>query len=104
MALGNECPKCGALSISFVQGVCRACYMRDYHIMIKIEKGIPAPIHRTNGKYPWMIMDIGDSFSFPADVSISAASSMASNASKRYSPKKFNAKTSGDVIRCWRIA
>jgi hypothetical protein len=31
MALGNECPKCGALSISFVQGVCRACYMRDRH-------------------------------------------------------------------------
>jgi hypothetical protein len=26
-----ECPRCGGLSASFIQGVCRACYMRDYH-------------------------------------------------------------------------
>jgi hypothetical protein len=26
-----ECPRCGGLSTNFVQGVCRACYMRDYH-------------------------------------------------------------------------
>jgi NMD protein affecting ribosome stability and mRNA decay len=31
MALGIECPKCGSVSISFVRGVCRACYMRDFH-------------------------------------------------------------------------
>jgi NMD protein affecting ribosome stability and mRNA decay len=27
----TECPRCGGLSASFVKGVCRACYMRDYH-------------------------------------------------------------------------
>jgi hypothetical protein len=26
-----KCPRCGGLSSSFIQGVCRACYMRDYH-------------------------------------------------------------------------
>jgi uncharacterized OB-fold protein len=26
-----ECPRCGAASANFVHGVCRACYMRDYH-------------------------------------------------------------------------
>jgi hypothetical protein len=31
MASKIECPRCGGLSTSFVQGVCRACYMRDYH-------------------------------------------------------------------------
>jgi hypothetical protein len=31
MASKIECPRCGGLSASFVQGVCRACYMRDYH-------------------------------------------------------------------------
>jgi NMD protein affecting ribosome stability and mRNA decay len=31
MASRIECPRCGELSANFVQGVCRACYMRDYH-------------------------------------------------------------------------
>jgi NMD protein affecting ribosome stability and mRNA decay len=31
MALKIECPKCGSVGVSFVRGVCRACYMRDYH-------------------------------------------------------------------------
>jgi hypothetical protein len=31
MASKIECPRCGGLSASFVHGVCRACYMRDYH-------------------------------------------------------------------------
>ena len=31
MASKIECPRCGGLSASFIQGVCRACYMRDYH-------------------------------------------------------------------------
>ncbi len=31
MALQIECPKCGSASLSFVRGVCRACYMRDFH-------------------------------------------------------------------------
>jgi hypothetical protein len=31
MASKIECPRCGELSAKFVQGVCRACYMRDYH-------------------------------------------------------------------------
>jgi NMD protein affecting ribosome stability and mRNA decay len=31
MASKVECPRCGRLSASFVQGQCRGCYMRDYH-------------------------------------------------------------------------
>jgi hypothetical protein len=31
MASKIECPRCSRLSASFVHGVCRACYMRDYH-------------------------------------------------------------------------
>jgi hypothetical protein len=31
MAPKIECLRCGGLSASFIQGVCRACYMRDYH-------------------------------------------------------------------------
>jgi hypothetical protein len=31
MASKIECPRCGRLSASLVHGVCRACYMRDYH-------------------------------------------------------------------------
>lgn len=26
-----ECPRCGAVSTAAVHGVCRACYMRDFH-------------------------------------------------------------------------
>jgi hypothetical protein len=31
MASKIECPRCGGLSASFIEGVCRACYMRDFH-------------------------------------------------------------------------
>jgi hypothetical protein len=31
MASKIECLRCSRLSASFVQGVCRSCYMRDYH-------------------------------------------------------------------------
>jgi hypothetical protein len=31
MASKIECLRCGGLSASFIQGVCRACYMREYH-------------------------------------------------------------------------
>jgi hypothetical protein len=31
MASKIECLRCGGLSASFVQGVCRSCYMREYH-------------------------------------------------------------------------
>jgi hypothetical protein len=31
MAPQIECPRCGRLSASFIQAVCRACYMREYH-------------------------------------------------------------------------
>jgi ribosomal protein L32 len=31
MASKTECPRCGGVSANLVHGVCRACYMRDYH-------------------------------------------------------------------------
>src|SRR5262249_26457625 len=31
MASKIECPRCGGFSANFVQGMCRPCYMRDYH-------------------------------------------------------------------------
>ena len=31
MASKIVCPRCGGFSANFVQGVCRPCYMRDYH-------------------------------------------------------------------------
>ncbi len=31
MASKIECPKCGGLGANLIRGVCRSCYMRDYH-------------------------------------------------------------------------
>jgi hypothetical protein len=31
VAMASKCPRCGGDSANLVHGVCRACYMRDYH-------------------------------------------------------------------------
>jgi hypothetical protein len=47
-----ECPRCGGLSGNFVQGVCRACYMRDYHQRRSAAAVAECPrCHRASGNF-----------------------------------------------------
>lgn len=72
---------------------------------IKIEKGIPAPGHKSHGalKYPWHEMEKGDSFVFPEGSRFGYEA--ARTASKRYAPKKFVTRIQPDKnFRCWRVA
>jgi hypothetical protein len=43
MASKIECLRCGGLSASFIQGVCRACYMREYHQKRSAEAATQCP-------------------------------------------------------------
>lgn len=71
----------------------------------KIEKGIPFinGRNKSNLKYPWHDMEVGDSFLFGNDVKDTAAYSAASIASKRCG-KKFKTGRTDGRMRCWRIA
>jgi hypothetical protein len=77
-------------------------------IKIKVNKGIPISREREGRptKYPWLEMKVGDSFAYPSTANYTetrlAAKSNASNASKRYAPKKFVARGMKDHVRVWR--
>lgn len=74
--------------------------MREtYEIEIKIDKGIPMPSFSGKRKYPWLEMEVGDSFLFPRGMTKAGARATSSSASRRYAPKKF--RTKGN--RCWRV-
>lgn len=64
----------------------------------KIEKGVT---FSPRGKYPFLAMEIGDSFFVPANLYrrvISAASHMGSRKELKFSFRKTN-----DGYRCWRV-
>jgi len=66
----------------------------------KIEKGIPIPSKRINS-YPFGEMNVGDSFSFPADKRASVACSVRPHSLKG---KKFTVrKITNDTARVWRV-
>ena len=68
---------------------------------IKIEKGVPMPATSKYYKYPWLQMEVGDSFIYSAKYGHQAATV----ATLRYSPKKFRyAKSTDEKYYIWRIA
>lgn len=69
---------------------------------IKIDKNIPEP--KSNGrKYPFVRMEVGDSFLFPTDIAKGTARTAASSASRKFTPRKFTVHSTEDGMRCWRI-
>ncbi len=75
--------------------------------MYEIEKGVSlenAP-RKTDLKYPFREMEIGDSIFVACDDSKSrVAMSRLVSAAYRFKPKKFATRTVEGGIRCWRTA
>lgn len=68
---------------------------------IKIEKKIPVPVVPGNAKYPWDLMEVGDSFLCPAGKESSMRSNV-SAAGKKLKRKYIGRKTD-EGYRVWRI-
>ena len=68
----------------------------------KIEKGIPAPDRWSTAKYPFLTMEVGDSFFVSGDQSskLSAAACQC----RRRSGMVFMVRKMDGGVRCWRIA
>jgi hypothetical protein len=76
--------------------------------MLKIEKNIPIPQPIRGKKYPFDMMDIGDSFFVECNENKEDKKRKISTvlvAALRFRPKKFTTRSSGikNGIRCWRI-
>lgn len=70
---------------------------------IQIDKGVPLPVGGAKSKYPFGVLQVGDSFLFPAGTPRNKASSAALNHGKRHGVK-FTVRAEGERFRCWRIA
>ena len=74
----------------------------------KIDKDVPMP--KTNGyahpKYPWLEMEVGDSFVIEDKKDNGTLAYAASGqASKRFAPKRFTCrKVEPTTFRIWRVA
>ena len=84
--------------------------------MIKVEKGVPIPPRRWRGggprggdpKYPWPLMEVGDSFFIPThsrDEAILMNLKIGSSATTymRKHGVKFTARSLDDGVRYWRV-
>lgn len=72
--------------------------------MIEIDKDIPVPEQKPGGgarKYPWLEMDVGDSFIFPDKRANAHANAW--HASIRYG-RKFSVRRTPEGLRIWRIS
>lgn len=70
---------------------------------MEIENGVPLPRHKGGFyKYPWHLMEIGDSF-LVDDRSIQTMASVANRASARLG-FKFSCRSTDEGVRVWRIA
>ena len=85
-------------------------------MLYKVEKGIPIPAKRSGGggdqngepKYPWPLMEIGDSFLIPAldldEARIIARRVTGSLKGQRvHNGKVFTLRTSWKGVRVWRV-
>jgi hypothetical protein len=77
--------------------------------MIEIEKNIEIPAiqhgNKGNHKYPWLEMEVGDSF-FTNKISKNKKGyyrDICHPANKAYSPRKFSQRTVEGGLRVWRI-
>lgn len=68
---------------------------------VAIDKTIPLPRGKTQGKYPWREMEVGDSFLFPAEKAFPRQA--ARTAGQRLN-RKFTVRKTDEGFRCWRIA
>jgi hypothetical protein len=73
-------------------------------MVIKIDKGIPAPAENSHaGKYPFSLMEIGDSFFICLDaVRVDGFRSTASIAGKRHQ-MRYRIRKEENGARVWRI-
>lgn len=70
--------------------------------MIKIDKGMPMPKSKSEKKYPFREMEIGDSF-FEEEVNRRLLASYASELGKKIG-MKFSIRRVDGGIRVWRTA
>lgn len=73
--------------------------------MIVVEKGVPVPkkreVKKRESRYPFDVMDVGDSFLIATDCTKVRAAAYAY--AKRQN-KKFVVRKIGSAHRCWRLA
>ena len=67
--------------------------------MIEIEKGVSIPPAKTIRKYPFHLMEVGDSFFTPGEKQI--LQSLA-HFKRRNPDRKFTTRREGDGFRVWR--
>jgi len=73
--------------------------------MYKIDKNIPAPTGNSRGKYPFEIMQVGDSF-FVAGEELRKVKNSATGWGTRHSAKFRLSKVTegeGEGVRVWRV-
>ena len=73
--------------------------------MVKIDKNVEMPDGPGSGrprKYPWLDMEVGQSFVLPAPNMMSA-NAHCTGANKRYAPRKFAVRVRKGEFRVWRI-
>jgi hypothetical protein len=75
---------------------------------IKIQKNVPMPEwqdHRGRPRlYPWLTMEVGDSFVLEKAMSREQASSYAAAGCRRYSPRRFRTAFHKGEWRVWRVS
>ena len=78
----------------------------DYPTMYTIEKGIPAPPTSAGGgrKYPFNVMEVGDSFGISSKEEAKRVSACAVSFCKLHTGVKLSVQQHGTAWRCWRIA
>lgn len=69
---------------------------------IKIEKGVPFYAFSGYARYPFKVMEVGDSFFVPVNMRSRVVS--ASSWYGRHHNMKFSVRKTEQGFRCWRIA
>lgn len=70
--------------------------------MYDIEKNIPIPAYKKANRFPYMELDIGDSF-LVTDVSLNSVCGSNYRVGKRLN-RKFTARQEGSGVRVWRVS
>jgi hypothetical protein len=68
---------------------------------IPLETQVPMPAQRSFVRYPWRVMQVGESFLFPPDVTNPSMRTAIAN--RRHPDKKFVTRKTPSGVRCWRV-
>lgn len=71
---------------------------------MKIDKNVPIPQTTVRRKYPFDMMEAGDSFLLPPDMDYIKTRGAAQNWGKVNGGKKFAVRKTVDGYRCWRVS